>query len=46
MKFFNKKKKYKILGDVNFIFCLKLLVVFKDIRSVSIGEVFGLNVRL
>lgn len=34
------------MGDVNFIFCLKLLVVFKDIRSVSIGEVFGLNVRL
>lgn len=47
MKFSNKKKKkHKILGDVNFIFCLKLPAASKDTRSASIGEVLGLNARL
>lgn len=45
MKFSNKKK-HKILGDVNFIFCLKLPAASKDTRSASIGEVLGLNARL
>lgn len=35
MKFSNQKKKHKILGDVNFIFCLKLPAASKDTKSAS-----------